>query len=92
MLFNIVMPIFRHLKLELITQFPASNDTNYLYLWKVDISNIELLLLTTKNNFIKFRDISIDLKPAWNRIYTGLAGQGLTPVLLGPTLIYVIAS
>ena len=30
--------IFRHLKLELLTQFPASNDEKYLYFWKVDIS------------------------------------------------------
>ena len=25
--------IFRHLKLELLTQFPASNDGKYFYLW-----------------------------------------------------------
>ena len=38
--------IFRHLKLELLTQFPASNDY-----------------------FIKFDEISIDFKHAWDRIY-----------------------
>ena len=35
--------IFRHLKLELLTQFSASNDEKYVFLWKIDISNIELL-------------------------------------------------
>ena len=35
--------IFRHLKLELLTQFPASNDIKYLCLWKIDLSNIVLL-------------------------------------------------
>ena len=27
--------IFRHLKLELLTQFPASNDEKYLYFMKI---------------------------------------------------------
>ena len=27
---------------EFPTQFPASSDENYLYLWKLDISNIEV--------------------------------------------------
>ena len=27
---------FIHLKLELLTQFPASNDEKYFYLWKID--------------------------------------------------------
>ena len=35
--------IFSHSKLELLTQFPASNDEKYLYFGKIDISNIELL-------------------------------------------------
>ena len=30
-------------KQELLTQFPASNDEKYLYLSKIDSSNIELL-------------------------------------------------
>ena len=29
--------IFHHLKLELLTQFPASNDENHYWLWKIDI-------------------------------------------------------
>ena len=33
--------IFHHSKLELLQQFPALYDENYLYLWKIDISNIE---------------------------------------------------
>ena len=31
-----------HLKLELLTQFPASNDEKYFYLWKINISQIEI--------------------------------------------------
>ena len=34
---------FRHLELELLTQFPASNNEKYYYLWKIDMSNIKLL-------------------------------------------------
>ena len=34
--------IFRHLKLELLTQFPASNDQKYLYFIKIGIFEIEL--------------------------------------------------
>ena len=33
---------------------------------------------STKKYFIKFSDIPIDLKHAWNCIYMGVAGQGLT--------------
>ena len=29
--------------LELLTQFPASNDEKYYYLWKIDMSKIKLL-------------------------------------------------
>ena len=32
--------IFRHLKLELLPQFPASNDEKYSYLWKINSSQI----------------------------------------------------
>ena len=35
--------ILHHLKLELLTQFPASNDEKYYSLWKTDMSDIELL-------------------------------------------------
>ena len=35
--------IFHHLKLELPTRFPASNDEKYYSLWKTDMSDIELL-------------------------------------------------
>ena len=38
-LLNCLNCIFRHLKLELLTQFPASNEEKYLYLF----SNIHLL-------------------------------------------------
>ena len=34
--------IFRHLKLELLTQFSASNDKKYFYLWKVYATSNEL--------------------------------------------------
>ena len=39
---ELFVSIFRHLKLELLTQFPASKDKKYFYFWKADISNIEL--------------------------------------------------
>ena len=42
-LLNCFNCIFRHLKLELLTQFPASNDEKYYYLWKIDMSKINLL-------------------------------------------------
>ena len=42
-LLNCFNCIFRHLKLELQTQFPASNDEKYYYLWKIDMSKIKLL-------------------------------------------------
>ena len=32
---------------------------------------------STKNYLIKFSDFYIDLKPAWNRMHTVLATQGL---------------
>ena len=35
--------VFIHLKLELLTQFPASNDEKYLIYGKMDVSNIGLL-------------------------------------------------
>ena len=42
-LLNCLNCIFRHLKLELLTQFPASNDENYFYFLKICIFLIELL-------------------------------------------------
>ena len=42
-LLNCFNCIFRHLKLELLTQFPALNDEKYHYLWKIDMSKIKLL-------------------------------------------------
>ena len=42
--------IFRHLKLELLTQFPASNDEKLCLFYKIDISGLGLtlvLLITT---------------------------------------------
>ena len=42
-LLNCFNYIFRHLKRELLTQFPASNDKKYYYLWKIDMFKIKLL-------------------------------------------------
>ena len=42
-LLNCFNCIFRHLKLELLTQFPASNDEKYYYLWKINMSKIKVL-------------------------------------------------
>ena len=33
---------FIHLKPKLLTQFPASNDQKYLFIWKRDITKFEL--------------------------------------------------
>ena len=41
-LYESLIVFFIHLKLELLTQFPASNDEKYNYLFYKDISNIEL--------------------------------------------------
>ena len=41
-LLNCFNCIFRHLKLELLTQFPASNDEKYRYFSKIYIFQIEL--------------------------------------------------
>ena len=42
-LLNCLNFIFRHLKLELLTQFPAANDEKYFYFLKIYIFLIELL-------------------------------------------------
>ena len=42
-LLNCFNCIFRHLKLELQMQFPASNDEKYYNLWKIDMFKIKLL-------------------------------------------------
>ena len=38
---ELFVSIFHNLKLELLTQFPASNDEKYLYLWKIQKSKID---------------------------------------------------
>ena len=79
-LLNCFNCIFRHLELELLTQFPAPNVEKYLYLWKIDISNIDFNALTkylSKTIFLKFSAFSVALRHDWDRIYPGLAGQGL---------------
>ena len=42
MMLNCLSLFFIHLKLELLTQFPAPNDEKYYYLSKIDISQIEV--------------------------------------------------
>ena len=37
-----LFPFSVHLKLELLTLFPASNNEIYLYLWHIEISHIQL--------------------------------------------------
>ena len=59
--------IFRHLKLELLTQFPASNDEKYSSLWKINIS-----WASTTEYFINFSGVLFGLKLSWKRIYRGL--------------------
>ena len=57
--------IFRHLKMELLTQFPASNDEKYYYFLKIDLSKIKLLdqlsIFVLKTILSKLSDIFIDL-------------------------------
>ena len=53
-----------HLKMELLTQFPDSNDETYFYLFETGIT-IELLdYLSTTSDLITFSDISLGFKPA----------------------------
>ena len=42
MLLNCILVFLINLKLELLTQFPASNDETFFYLWKIGISKIEI--------------------------------------------------
>ena len=39
---ELFVSIFRHLKLELLTQIPALNDEKYVHFRKTEISQIEL--------------------------------------------------
>ena len=51
--------IFRHLKLELLTQFPALNDEKYVYLLKITSSKLNYYLTnwaSTTNYIIHFSD------------------------------------
>ena len=63
-----------------LTQFPASKWwTFFMTKYTSPILNywINSTEKSTEKYFIKFCDISIDLKYAWNRIYTVPAAQGL---------------
>ena len=52
------LPLFIHLKLELLTQFPASNDENYLYLREITIQKVIIFdFLIIYYNIIDFSDI-----------------------------------
>ena len=66
-----------------LTQFPASNDEKYLYSCRNRHQQYWIIWLTKnlpKNCFIKFNDSFVDLKHTLNRLYTGLAGQGLRKI------------
>ena len=79
-LLNGLFLFFIHTKLELLTQFPTSNDKKHsLYLRKIDILTFCKVsyLINWAIYFIIFSDILFHLKHAWPRIYTGLAGQGV---------------
>ena len=67
---------FRYLKLELLSQFPASNKKKYVYLWKIDICKIDL---------IDWQSVSViffGCKLAWNG--TAPAAQGLNSISVQP--------
>ena len=69
---------FRHLKL---TQFTASNDEKYSYLWII-VPNwiIWLTEHPPQYVFIIYSDILYGLKLALNRVFTVLAPQGLMSI------------
>ena len=76
--------IFRHLKLELLTQFPVSNDEKYLYLCKNRCLQNVIFRLTKhlSQNILGIRVVFIGLKFNWKRIYSVPAAWGLTAVCL----------
>ena len=78
-LLNCFNCIFRHLKLELLTQFPASNDEKYNYLWKINMCENTILInwASITDYFMDFSVILFPLKLTRNRIYTAPAAQGL---------------
>ena len=60
---NCLLFFFIHSKLELLTQFQASNDERYI---------------TITNYYDNFSGILFGLKLASTRVYTVTAGEGLT--------------
>ena len=57
-LLKCLLPFFIHLKLELLTQFSASNDENYLYLREITIQKVIIFdFLIIYYNIIDFSDI-----------------------------------
>ena len=71
--------IFRHLKLEMLTQYPATNNEKYLYVfWKCTSSKLnDLTNCTSRPNYIiHFSDILFGL--IFNiRKYMGAAGVNI---------------
>ena len=61
--------IFIHLKLELLTQFPASNDEKYFYLSKISSKFNYLTRASTINYIIHFSDVYLGLESVWNCIH-----------------------
>ena len=79
-LLNCLFLFFIHLKLELLTQIPASNGKKDVHLWKIAICKIELFnykLEYLSKNFVDFSVILFVQKLAWNRIYMVPAAEGL---------------
>ena len=54
-LVELQLPIFRHLKLELLTQFPASNDVKYSYLYEIHHPSIIQLLEITSQTSVSLK-------------------------------------
>ena len=77
---NLFVSIFLNLKLELLKQYPASNDENISIYRQYTPSKFNYLInwTSTTNYITHFSDMLFGLKFALNLIYTGLAGQGLS--------------
>ena len=81
---EVPVSIFIQLKLELLTQIPASTDEKYVNLWKTSPAKFNYLISWSSitRYFVDLIYIWFALKLAWHRIYTVPAAQGLTTIAL----------
>ena len=76
-LLNCLFPFFFHLKLELLTQFPASNDEKILVFIDEKSTSSKLHYLINRASgatyLINFSDMSLSLEHAQNRMYQSIS-------------------